>query len=87
MSFPSDPYIDTVFSEDFSFEKFGRVTVGIREEQVKNIIGEPIVKQGSCWNYTANGKASPYADFSYYLYQICFKEGRVESKPVHEFFD
>ncbi len=93
MHFPFYPYIDIIFTKDFSWEKFNKVEIGMPKEQVKNILGEPLDEHnyGSndpnyiCGRYSTDGKLWPYADFSYYLVQTCFKDGVVESKTVTEF--
>ncbi len=93
MHFPFNPYIDTIFAKNFSWDKFNKVEIGMTQEQVRTILGEPLDKTNhdrnnpsyNCWKYSTDGKLWPYADFSYYLTQICFKEGIVESKPVTEF--
>ncbi len=93
MHFPFNPYVDTIFAKDFAWEKFNRVELGMTQEQVEAILGKPLDKHnyGSnnpnyiCWRYSTDGKLWPYADFSYYLVQTCFKNGVVESKPVTEF--
>jgi hypothetical protein len=90
--FPLSPYIDTVFADNFSWEKFDKVKEGMTQEQVKSILGEPLDRSnyginnpdGICWRYSKDGKLSPFADFSYYLVQVCFKDQVVESKPVTE---
>lgn len=80
------PEIDTIFASGYSKDKFDAVQVGTPQELVVQMLGEPFSKNGSCWQYSKDGKLWPYADFSYFLYQICFtKNGIVESKPVIEF--
>lgn len=95
MHFPFDPYIDTIFANDFSWKKFDKIEVGMTQKEVRDILGEPLNKYnyGSndpnyiCWRYSTDGKLWPYADFSYYLVQTCFKNGIVESKSINEFYN
>lgn len=89
--FLPNPYIDTVFAENFTWEKYNEIRVGMNPEEVKNLIGEPIGKIGTdteteCWQYSTDGKAS-WWDFSFYQVSVCFKDGLVESRPVYEFFN
>ena len=88
------PYIDTKFSKDFSWKKFNSIKHGMSQTHVMDILGEPISKNMSrtekvsnieCWQYSTDSKAWPYADFSYYLIQVCFEDNAVESKPISEF--
>ncbi len=89
--FLPNPYIDTIFAEKFTWEKYNEVKDGMKSEEVKNLIGEPIGKLGmdtknACWQYSTDGKA-PWWDFSFYQISVCFKDGFVESKPINEFFN
>lgn len=87
------PEIDTVFAKDFTKEKFAQVPVGATENEVENLLGEPIDKRvtigndRNCWQYSHDGKAGPFADFSYYMFLVCFDDEKVISTPVHEVFD
>jgi len=93
MHFPLNPYIDTIFAKGFSWEKFKKVEIGMSQEEVKTMLGEPLKitdYEGSipgyvCWKYSTDGKLWPYADLSFYLVQICLTDGAVVSKPVTEF--
>jgi outer membrane protein assembly factor BamE (lipoprotein component of BamABCDE complex) len=94
MSFPFYPYIDTIFTKDFSWNNYNNITKGMRQEEVRALIGEPLLKRNygsdpkdECWRYTTDGKLQPYADFSWYSVQVCFKDGVVDTKPVNEFND
>lgn len=88
-----DPYIDTIFSEGFSEEKFHQVNSGMSKDEVLALLGEPLSRDywgnnPKCWQYSTDGKVWPYADFSYYLFQICFNDrGLVEYKTAFEFFN
>ncbi len=88
MHFPFYPYIDTIFAKDFSRDTFNQVEKGMTQEKVKTMLGEPFDKTTyDCWKYSTDGKLSPYADFSWYLFQVCFKNGVVDRKPINEFND
>lgn len=87
------PYIDTIFAKDFSVEKFNLIKKGMAESEVSAILGEPryintkIAPYEACWSYSGDGKVSPYADFSWYHYSVCFNDGKVSVKGVEEFFN
>lgn len=93
LHFSPYPFIDTVFASDFTWEKFDFVESGMTKKQIKGTLGEPLSKSeygfldpgGECWQYSDDGKLWPKADFSYYLVQVCFRNGVVENKPVNEF--
>ncbi len=92
--FPFYPYIDTIFSKDFTWGKFEKVQEGMSREEVIQLLGQPLSKHDwgnpptrKCWQYSKDGKLEPIADFSWYLAQVCFTKGRVDSKPVTEFGD
>lgn len=42
--YAKDPYIDTIFADDFSPEKFEQVKVGMSKTQVEELLGEPFTK-------------------------------------------
>ena len=48
-----DPYSDTTFTNQFSFEKFGAIKAGMTVDEVLELIGEPLQKripQGTATN-------------------------------------
>lgn len=93
LNFPFYPYIDTIYSKDFSWDKFRKISNGMSESEVVSIIGEPLSKtiqdnmnaNDTCWQYTTDGKLWPYADFSYYQAQTCLSNGIVTNSTVYEF--
>ncbi len=93
LHFPFNPYIDTIFTKNFTIEKFDKITPKMSQDDVKNILGEPLHRDSNedsktdCWQYSTDGKLYPYADFSYYLFQVCFNKNKVESKNVNEFLN
>lgn len=44
MHYSEDPYIDTQFTENFTFEKFDKISKGMSQQDVVNLIGEPFSK-------------------------------------------
>lgn len=109
MHYDKDPYIDTVFADDFTFAKFDMIQDGMSPEEVIALIGEPFDKdltgsathkvdrnsleipppdfEQDCWGYSHDGKLGDKGDTSWYSYVICFRDERVESTIVNEFFD
>ena len=72
------PYADTYVSKDFTEEKFNKIRVGYSEDEVLQIIGEPLsVTQNNLWHYTADGKCKK-DDFAWMEYGIQFdNNGKV----------
>jgi hypothetical protein len=91
MHFPLNPYIDTIFTKDFTIEKFNTVNKGMSKEEVQKLLGEPLYSNNSremtCNFYSTDGKVEPFADFSFYSFVVCFKGDKVDSKNVNEFFN
>jgi len=84
------PEIDTIFAPGFSQQKFSQIEAGMTKQEILDILGEPLNIMGEhpalvCWQYSTDGKLWPYADFSYFLYQVCFQNNLVASTPVYEF--
>lgn len=42
MHYDKDPYIDTIFAENFSPDKFGKVDKAMTKDQIIELLGEPI---------------------------------------------
>lgn len=88
-----DPYIDTIFAENFTWEKYDEIRTGMRPEEVMSLVGEPLNKLGTgreieCWRYSRDRIPSWFTwDFSWYRVAVCFKDGLVDYKPVEEIFD
>jgi hypothetical protein len=61
------------------------------EEQVKNILGDPLYKANYgipneiVWEYSTDGTA--IWDFSWYEYSVAIHDGKVRLKEIDEFFD
>lgn len=93
-TFILNPYIDTVFAKDFTWEKFENVKTGMTKEEVINVIGQPLTKRvmdypdpNECWQYSSDSKLYPIADFSWFSVQVCYTNEKLSSKPVTEFND
>ena len=91
MPFPLYTYIDTIFADEFSWDKFRKVNAGMSKDEVKAVLGKPLREATyspyECWDYSTDGKVYPYADFSWYSVKVCFDDEFVESKFVNEFRD
>lgn len=94
LNFPIYPYIDTQFTQRFTWDSFSRIDVGMSQNKVVDILGEPLRKRvnkdttpDECWEYSTDGNAYPYFDFSWYSVKVCFTNDFVSSKPVNEFND
>lgn len=92
--FPFYPYINTTFSKNFTWNKFNKVTPGMKKENVLNILGNPLRKFNSgvkdpieCWEYSSDGKLQLLVDFSWYSVKVCYTNDIVSSKPIDEFND
>lgn len=87
------PEIDTLYTPNFSYEKFQEIKKGMTKEQVKQILGDPfsIVKPGDeRWGYSKNGK-SGIADLNDFIgwrsIDVFFDEDqKVSSKSDHIFY-
>lgn len=87
-----NPHIDTRFTEGFTLKDFNSVEVGMNKNQVIELLGEPFTKNSvssvpECWVYSGDGKAKPFADFSYFSYQVCFEGDLVDRVTEEERFD
>ena len=58
-----NPYIDTEFSKKYSPNKFDKITIGMSESEIVNILGEPLYKGNGYidtlnvnYHYTGDGK-------------------------------
>jgi hypothetical protein len=58
------PYIDTKFAADFSKKKFNLVNLGIKYNEVKNLIGAPLEFSEKMLPKTQNTSASFIASYS-----------------------
>ncbi|HYD35810.1 MAG TPA: hypothetical protein VD999_07130 [Vitreimonas sp.] len=87
------PEIDTIFAPGFTVTNFEKVEKNMTKGQVEDLLGKPLAdgigvgNDRNCWKYSADGKAGPHGDFSYYMYLVCFQGEIVYTKVVHEFFD
>ncbi len=92
--------IDTIYTADFTQQKFDQITVGMDKDQVHNILGEPFDKtvmnttssnpSQEWWQYSKSGKLgfSDLNDFigGNYVRVFFDKEGKVTSKQVQVFY-
>jgi len=89
MHFLFYPYIDTKFSKGFLWENFNKIAPGAEKEKVLSLLNEPLEKfkanEFECWFYSTDGKLWPYADFSYYRVEVCFRGDKVEFTQINEF--
>lgn len=84
------PYIDTKFAKDYTPEKFELIKLGMKEETVKTLVGEPIgtyeqinFPQKEVY-YTQDGflfekadkKGIEGADFAWYMSTITYNENK-----------
>lgn len=97
-----DPYIDTVFTDSFSWDSFNRVKIGMSREEVLKLLGEPFRKNApgvrqiahgtyrgtkeECWEYSHDGKME-WGDKSWYSAMICFYGEKVSGTETHEYGD
>lgn len=74
----SFPDLNTVYMQDFSYEKFNKIQVGMDKNQVRNILGEPfrVWRPGNeCWTYSKYGKPGELGlgdFFGWRSVQVCF---------------
>ncbi|EDM44817.1 hypothetical protein SCB49_14635 [unidentified eubacterium SCB49] len=80
-----EPTIDTVFTENYSEEKFDRIKIGMDSIAVVKILGKPfsiqqLEEQKTLWYYTGDGKCD-WHDFAWLGREIEFdKNGIVLEK-------
>ena len=76
----------TTFAPGFTEAKFDRVQVGMSEDEVTNILGDPLQKQPNddraYWRYSTGP-----SDGSYWFRVITFRAGRVTEKDAHYYAD
>lgn len=86
--FPLFPYIDTQFSDGYSFQNWNRVHIGMTTEDVRQILGLPLNSGPALdWIYTRDGKCV-WGDFAWEYRYINFSEaGVVTGKVVRWFYD
>ena len=82
---PIEPSIDTVFTLDYSEEKFDQIRIGMDSVTVVKIIGKPFgvqkyTEQNTLWYYSHDGKCS-WHDFAWLSREIIFDaKGKVSKK-------
>lgn len=90
------PYMNTVFSENFSWHNFSNLKIGMSKNEVNHLIGKPIdifnlkgYGGSECWMYSHDGTILELiiADISWYRPQVCFKNSKVINFNVLEFSD
>lgn len=80
-----EPTIDTVFTADFSEDKFDQIEIGMDSTKVVKIIGKPLdiqqlKEQKTLWYFTGDGKCE-WHDFAWLGREIKFdKNGLVSEK-------
>jgi outer membrane protein assembly factor BamE (lipoprotein component of BamABCDE complex) len=87
------PYIDTQFAKDYSPEKFELIKIGMTEDSVINIIGQPLYKGNGYkdelntnFHYTGDGKLlsstkddgqNGYDDYAWYRSSVEFNSENI----------
>lgn len=89
--FPLYPAIDTNFASGFSETAFGNVEIGMGEEEVRTMLGEPLWTQKSKdgtikWWYSGDGK-SRWGDFAWLGRSLMIKDGTVSSIERRVYYD
>lgn len=76
----------TTFAPGFTEAKFDRVQIGMSEEEVTNVLGDPLQKQlnddKTYWRYSTGPSGG-----SYWFRVITFRAGRVAEKDAHYYAD
>jgi hypothetical protein len=76
------PDIDTIYTRDFTYDKFVLVQSGMSKDQVRQLLGSPFTPfshdyRTECWPYSQDGRLWPVADFAWVFVRVCFKDGKV----------
>jgi len=87
-----NPYIDTVFGENYTPNKFDQIKIGMKKQQVLDLIGNPLNTSINShdslvtnYNYTGDGKLlvlnginnGKYGDFAWYRSIIGFDKNNI----------
>lgn len=72
------PYFETVYSNNFSNQKFNSIKTGISTEEVRKVLGEPLairdIEGEEVWYYT---EGKDLHNSSYFVRVIKFKDKKV----------
>jgi len=93
--FSPNPYIDTQFADDFSWEAWKKIESGMSKQQVRQLIGNPLteysgpyggyfgIKSGANCNSNSDGYSSDDAlywwDFAWIDARICYDDNDLVS--------
>jgi hypothetical protein len=88
-----NPDIDTLYSSGYSDRQFKKVSIGMNEEEVMELLGEPFHKNtvdwaadfNVIWLYSGDGASSH--DFAWKRKQIHFKDGIVVERHTGWSYD
>jgi hypothetical protein len=93
--FPLYPDIDTIYTREFTHEKFAAVKPGMSKNQVRLLLGAPFTPipyvphddRNECWPYSRDGKLGLLGDFAWVFVRVCFKDGKVDGAFKSVFSD
>ena len=85
------PTIDTRFSKAFTEAKFERITPGMSEDELTQLMGKPLTKEDregglSIWSYSSDGKCL-WGDFAWMGRSVTCKDGKVVRMEKAVFYD
>jgi outer membrane protein assembly factor BamE (lipoprotein component of BamABCDE complex) len=84
------PSIDTRYTEGFTESKFAAIRVGMTQEEVVKLLGEPFdgasARASSRWAYTQDGKCT-WKDWAWLGREIVFAKGRVVEIVARVYYD
>lgn len=84
------PSIDTRYAANFSEQRFAEVRVGMTQEEVITLLGEPFgglaANSSTRWAYTQDGKCT-WKDWAWLGREIVFVRGRVTEKIARVYYD
>lgn len=82
--FAPSPYIDTTFTDGFSFEEFSKVYTKMARSEVEALIGkgngiisvlpDEALGEIECVQYSDDGAVEPFLDFAWIGVGICYDE-------------
>jgi outer membrane protein assembly factor BamE (lipoprotein component of BamABCDE complex) len=76
------PDIDTIYTREFTYDKFAMVQSGMSKDQVRQLLGSPFMPfshddRTECWGYSQDGRLGQVADFAWIFVRVCFKDDKV----------
>ncbi len=82
------PLIDTKLPSGFSEEKFSRIQLGMKKDEILKILPAPEHSiDRDNWSYGVDG-AAPWGDFAWISFEMSFdKEGKVIEKKRYVYHD